>query len=286
MGGRRVTKDRVKMIKNLPPLPELSLKIINTMNDPDVSVDDVVKVISVCPTLVARLLGLANSAYFGRSVPINDLRIAIIQVLGLNLVKSLSLSLALNVALDTQACPSFDSEYYWAKAFLRAVLAQKLADRSNHELLEPNIVYTSALLLDIGMLVAIYLAPEELDKMFDLCDKDEQCLNEAIVSYLGEEHYYLGYQLLNRWHLPEIYKVSFKEFCNNDYSGLEKHLLGILRLSQRLTVPIMNDEELDLSEYQNDLTEFPWLESKFDAIVEEVVENKQEIQELASLISG
>ncbi len=286
MEGRLDIKDRVKKIKNLPPLPEISLKIINIMNDPDVSVDDVVNVISVCPTLVARLLGLANSAYFGRSVPVDDLRIAIIQVLGLNLVKSLSLSLALNGALDTQNCPSFDDEYYWAKAFLRAVLAQKLASRSKHELLEPNIVYTSALLLDIGILVAVYIAPKEMDKIFNLCDKDDQCINEAIVSYLGGDHYYFGFQLLQRWHLPEIYQLSLKEFCNNDYSGLKKPLLGILRLSQRLTVPIMNDEEPDLSEYQNELTELPWLKSKFDEIVEEVIENKQEIQGLASIVSG
>jgi hypothetical protein len=57
---------------------------------------------------VGRLLGLANSAYFGCTTEITDLRVAIIRVLGLNLVRSLTIGVLLNMELDTRKCSQFN----------------------------------------------------------------------------------------------------------------------------------------------------------------------------------
>ena len=56
---------QISKLKNLPELSAVSIKIIDAVNDPDISVNDLATVISVAPVLAARLSGLASSACFG-----------------------------------------------------------------------------------------------------------------------------------------------------------------------------------------------------------------------------
>ena len=64
-------------ISDLPsspyPLPEL----FKALREADVDLDPVVDMISFDPALTAKLLKTCNSAYFGRSDPINDVREAV-----------------------------------------------------------------------------------------------------------------------------------------------------------------------------------------------------------------
>ena len=104
------------------------------------------------------------------------MKIAIIQVLGLNLVKSLALSIVLNVELKTTQCKNFDSNYFWGHALITAIMANKFALKLRNELIAPNIAYTSGLLLNIGLLVSINIFPNELNKIFS---KDGSIISEA-----------------------------------------------------------------------------------------------------------
>lgn len=117
---------QINKLKNLPALPEASVKILEAINDPEISIEKLANVLSLSPGLVARLLGLANSAYFGQTRPIKDLRTAIVQVLGLQLVKSLTVGIVLNVQIDTSQCKNFDSKSFWLHSLLTAMAAQKI----------------------------------------------------------------------------------------------------------------------------------------------------------------
>lgn len=273
-------------VKNLPPLPEVSLRIMNAVNNPDVSVDEVVEVLSLSPSLVARLLGLANSAYFGYSGKINDLRKAIIQVLGLNLVKSLSLSIALNVQLDTRKCQAFDAHFYWLQALTTAVLAQKLSAKTQSDVLQPATVYTSGLLLNIGVLAAVYLFPETMQEIFARCQQSGQSLKEGVCNAIGVSHYKLGYLLLNRWRLPTIYQTVVKEFENPDFGESEMSLISLHRVSQAMASLINKGVTVDIDLYKAELDLLSIPAGYATAVVEQIVTSRDDIQELATIISS
>lgn len=103
----------ISKLKNLPPLPEESGRILTALNDPYIELDKLVSLLSTSPILVGRLLGLANSAYFGYPGTVTNLKVAIINVLGLKLVKNLSLSILLGTALDSSRCVHFESERFF-----------------------------------------------------------------------------------------------------------------------------------------------------------------------------
>ena len=276
----------IAKIKNLPPLPEVSIRIIAAVNDPDISVNELVDIISLSPALLARLLGLANSSYFGRAGQIKDLRTAIIQVLGLNLVKSLALSIALNVELDTSKCKLFDAKYFWTHTLITALIAQKLAVNIDNELMVPNIVYTSGLLLNVGLLAAVYVSPVEMNNIFVNSERTEGDISEKMLEHFGRTQYDLAGILLKRWKLPEVYQKTIREFRQPDFKGKEKILAELLELTHSIGRYIVTDNDEEMPDFSRLSNKLCLSQELVGNIIAEVVENKENIDELALVISG
>lgn len=288
MDAERDYRLKLSKIKNLPPLPDGSVKIMNTVSDPDVSVDELVSVLLLSPSLTARLLGLANSAYFGYSGQITDLRKAIIQVLGLNLVKSLALSIVLNVKLDGAKCRSFDTLEHWKQALTTAVIAQKLSIKckDKFKFYNPAIIYTSGLLLNIGIVATVFLFPDQMNEIFLRCQKTRQNVSEEILKTIGLSHYKIGYLLMNKWKLPVVYQTALKEFGNREFIGDEKDLLTLLLISNGICATIIKGRSVEINDYQTDMQQINLKSDDLLSVISCVEESKHEIWELASIVSG
>ncbi|WP_456417571.1 HDOD domain-containing protein [Thiolapillus sp.] len=79
---------------DLPPFPDIYARIIKTLHDPDVSLQDVSRIVVAAPDLCVRILLLANSALLNRSgVEVTDLGVAVSR-LGLSAVNSATVTLA------------------------------------------------------------------------------------------------------------------------------------------------------------------------------------------------
>lgn len=225
---------QINRLKNLPALPEASLKILEAVNDPDIELEHLVEVLSLSPALVARFLGLANSAYFGQRRQIHDLHTAIVQVLGMQLVKNLAIGVVLNVQLDVTKCRHFDAHYFWLYSLMMAVTAQKLTTAGQFGEWTPATVYTSGLLLHIGLLVAAFLLPEELDKVLAEEHQNYFEINDAFTREVGLSHFQLGYLLLNKWQLPDIYQNLLHRFEEEELSDHLPQLRSLLKASQHM----------------------------------------------------
>jgi len=276
---------KIAKIKNLPPLPEAGIRIIAAVNDPDVSIDELVDAVSLSPALLARLLGLANSAYFGRTGQIKDLRVAIIQVLGVNLVKSLALSIVLNVELDTTKCKLFDADLFWMHALITSLVAQKLSIQCNDELMSPCVVYTSGLLLEIGLLAAVYILPEQMNEIFNSME-DGVTLSSKMQAELGQTQYQIGGMLLERWHLPEIYQIALKEFYQPSFNGEEKNLILLLELSKKIGAYLCIKTEEEMPDFSNLLEPLSLTKKQLNKVINDVNQKKDDIKELATFLGG
>ncbi|MGZ4959332.1 MAG: HDOD domain-containing protein [Methylomonas sp.] len=285
--SKQIIQLKISRLKYLPALPESSLKILDAINDPDVPIDKLAEVLSMSPGLAARLLGLANSAYFGHSRQINDLHTAIIQVLGIDLVKSLSLGVVLNVHFDAHKCQAFSTEYFWMRSLLTALAAQKLAIISNgSQPFSAATSYTSGLLLYIGVLVLAYLMPDDMDIILQRSHKNGVGVSEVIRRKLGETHYRVGYFLLQKWQLSSVYQSVLSHFEDSDFCGEERPLIDLLKLSQYLSSRLLSEDAVDieaLEEWSNKLS-LPTAELR--KIVEKLIESRENIQKLAYILGG
>jgi len=88
----------IEKIKNdsivLPTLPEIAIKIRETADDPEVNLTAMAHVIGQDPALSARMVRVANSAFMGRSVKVENLNQAVTRI-GLRQIKNIATAIAM-----------------------------------------------------------------------------------------------------------------------------------------------------------------------------------------------
>jgi HD-like signal output (HDOD) protein len=198
-------KREVLELKHLPPLSLTAVRLIELMADPEVEVDDIADIIVQDPGLAARIVGLANAAYFGQVQPIHSVKEAIVRVLGLNTVKSLSLSIAVSGIFKTDQCQNFSLRDYWFEAIgcatLARMLAKELAPESRPN---PDAVYMGGLLHNLGYLILAYAFPVELSGVLDRMRREEEIDSISLQrEQIGIDWISAGVWVARRWHLPE-----------------------------------------------------------------------------------
>ncbi len=68
-------RQRLDQTLTIPPLPEATRRILELKADPDFNLRDLTRVVEADPSLSARIIGWANSAYYGLREPVHvDLR--------------------------------------------------------------------------------------------------------------------------------------------------------------------------------------------------------------------
>lgn len=78
----------------LPTLPAIALKVRKAADDPDINLNSMADVIGQDPSLSARIIKIANSAYLGRTVKVESLNQAVTRI-GLVQIKNIATALAM-----------------------------------------------------------------------------------------------------------------------------------------------------------------------------------------------
>jgi len=274
----------VSKLKNLPPLPEVSGQILACLNDPDISMDQLVEVLSASPILMGRLLGLANSAYFAYTQPVTSLKVAIINVLGLKLVKSLSLSVLLSLSFDSRRCVNFDSNRFWRDTLLTAICAQKITSFLKQSPVDASLAYTSGILLNIGLLVMVHVYPEQMDALFQ--QEKSESLNVLMMQQYNTDQFLIGGFLLNRWDLPEIYKSTLNNYTNTNYQGEAAQLISILKLTRVLAKMVLENNDDFTPEVQALIDSLSIKKTDLLSIKSKMTSNIEDLSMLAKTMSG
>ena len=196
----------IDSLDSIPPLPATAAKLLQIASDPDVEIDALAAVIERDPPLAARMLGVANSAFYAPRRPVLNIKQAIVGVLGLNMVRNMAVGMAVSGRLDTRSCPGFDLERYWVLALGTADLAGGLARASTTaEAPDPDAAYLTALLHNIGELVLAYLWPERTDAALTRAAADPELppwAHEREV--VGIDRWTAGARLARHWGLPSL----------------------------------------------------------------------------------
>jgi HD-like signal output (HDOD) protein len=182
----------------LPALPEVVHEIQNVIQSQDVDLNRVAYLISGEPALVAQVLKVVNSAYYGFPQEISNVKYAI-AFLGLNEIYRMVLSLSvINTIAITQKEELVD---FWFHSFYSALCTKYLAKRYKSHLSFEEF-WASAILHDIGKLVYLKFFPDHYSALNSYC-KEQGCLfTEAERHFSLPASAYLGTILCDRWRLP------------------------------------------------------------------------------------
>ena len=211
---------QIQALLHLPPLSPVARELLIELGKAEIEIPRLVQVIERDPGLTARVIGVANSAYFNQRAPIYDIAAAVVRVLGLDLVKHLALGIALSAPFDTSGCPRFKPDRYWCLAIQTATLATHLAPCAKLEPGAQEYLFVGALLHNIGEMVLIHSFLEGMCEVLALSDADANAsipeLQEKILGLNGTE---AAVVLGHKWHLPPRVVDIVANHDNPGYRG-------------------------------------------------------------------
>lgn len=189
----------LNQVKQLPPSPALLPELLRLLNESDVNSSQVVRLISYDPALTASVLQLCNSCGQSAASPVSTLEEAIVR-LGFGQVYDLVATSSVGRLLRTKHDqPHADQHELWRHSVTTAVAAQLIARDLGDD---ANVVFTAALLHDIGKIILFDALDMKYAKLVEEVEKNQYSLIDAEKRVLGVHHADIGGRLLSRWKFP------------------------------------------------------------------------------------
>ncbi|HEY0268632.1 MAG TPA: HDOD domain-containing protein [Methyloradius sp.] len=196
----------IRHIHTLPSLPSVIVEIMQSFNNDKIDTSTLAKQIESDLGIVAKVLRVANSPFFGLSGQIGSIFEAIV-VIGFNNLRGLVTSAAIINVLPKQL-RAFDLQEFWQHSIRTAVCARVLAKPAG---IDPEAAFTAGLLHDIGILVIGMYFPEAIEKAdikFDIGTAESLQREHDVI---GMDHAALGGEVVRHWHFPEAIQQAITQ---------------------------------------------------------------------------
>lgn len=234
--GHELTSGKLE----IPAFPDVAMKIKSVLEKPEVTADQVARIVGSDPIFTARLLRVANSvAVNGAGSKINDVKMAVTRM-GFKVAYNTAVSIAVEQLMAGKTSKALQPylEALWHHSVQVAAYSFVIAKKQTR--INPDMAMLAGLLHDIGKFY-IYSRAEHYPELFN--DK------EALESIVEEWHTGIGKSILEEWDFSE-------EVC---MAADEHEVLDRTQPSQAdLTDIIMVANLFSHEEVDGDLPELEW----------------------------
>lgn len=201
--------ERIKTCNSLPVLSPLASKILKMCQSDEANAADLAKIISQDPGMVAQILFMANSGYYGGTRHKVTSAVQAVTLLGFSTIANLALSFCfyrLIKDLRDTSQAGIDQIGFWRRSIFASVAGQAMGNHFHYP--DPELVFLGALLQDIGILALIEVAGEEAALLYDSAGYNHGLVQQLELEQLGVDHSQVGAWLAQHWQLPEEFQVS------------------------------------------------------------------------------
>lgn len=197
--GRDLLVQRLGDLRQIPTIPAVLTPLLHYLDQPvdTLDVQKLTDLIAQDKSLTAQCLQMANSPLFGRRKEINSLRGAVV-TLGFHHVGDIAMSCGmLKLLPGGRGKENFDPIVFWEHSLGCALVCRHLARSLNVS--EPGRAYLAGLLHDLGIIVNLWILPEEFSASFSVARDERIPLHEAEQLCMGFSHCDSGRLLAERW---------------------------------------------------------------------------------------
>jgi putative nucleotidyltransferase with HDIG domain len=188
----------VGSLQDLPSLPRTYAELRRILSDPEASIDHVVRVVELDVAICAKVLQLVNSAFFGVTREIVDIKTAV-SYLGITILQNLVLSVEVfRTFRPNKEIAGFSLEEFHQHCHLVARIASEIAQMGGVS----SAVVVAGLLHDVGKLVIAERAPDHFARALAGERQDKRPLFTIEEELIGVSHAEVGAYLLSLWGLP------------------------------------------------------------------------------------
>lgn len=231
----------------LPSPSRVALEVIRLCYGEGCSLQEIAAIVETDPGLSAKFLQYANSSLIAPLTPVTSIQRAAV-TLGIRGMVSMALSFSLISQQQQCDCQEFPYHRFWSKSLAQAVAARALARKRGG--LDPDEIFTCALLSHIGELALATAFPAEYSDLLAASPSPQELLNSEHSSF-EIDHHALTAEMMSAWGLPRKFGMAVKihEFFVLDDEEDEQvaQLAEILYLSLQIANICLLDLPLAIS---------------------------------------
>lgn len=236
--------DKFLQKDNFISLPDIASKLLEILQQDDIDVNEIVRLIESDPVISMKTLKMANSPLFQVRSEVVNLSHAI-QILGTkrvsDIVFSVSLHSKLFIGRNLNIYPLLEKYFY--NSFLIGNLSKVFIDSFDSRL--KNGLFVSGLLHDIGRMIMIQMEPLDYVKVIKLVELEDISEIEAENAVFREDHRSVGSKLSEVWSLPDMVHSVIKYYYTpetaNNYQSLNFGINVSKNYVDKLTVNDFKD---------------------------------------------
>ena len=226
-------KSIVKVVGDLPSLPNVADQVMKVAGDANASADDLRKILDQDPALAARVLKVANSSLYSFRREVETLRHAI-TLLGFRTVENLVMAASLR---DVFSDFGLAEKLLWEHATATGAIAARLSKLAPLEI-ERDAAFTAGLLHDIGKIALINTARERYNDVMTRTYNEAISFTQAEVEEFGVDHAEVGAHVADKWRLhPRLVNaIRYHHHDPKDYASLpdeERRLIALTTIATR-----------------------------------------------------
>jgi HD-like signal output (HDOD) protein len=267
----------------LPTLPTGVPFLLKSLTNEDIEFIELATLMEKFPSIVGKLVSLANSAWSSPIAEVTSLEVTCSR-LGLDVVKSTSIGLAIAAPFNPMRCSSFDAEYFWSSALLTADAASRLlAVSSANSDLESSTARTAGLLHNLALLWLVDKLPAEVDQAITMVKNNQiESLRQAFVHILGFDQQQAGRQLGSSWALPEPLVESMSHYADTCYQGPQRTIVTTVGLAAKLVSAVLKEEPCPTADTR--LASLGITEEKLTRVFDQLNEQLVKVRTMASVL--
>ncbi len=261
----------------LPSVPVVANKLLEIVQDPEVSMQKLCRVLADDPMLSARVLAVSRSPRYAlRNLPTTLL--GAVQVLGFRTLTSVVITSATQ---SLRLKGNKISEQLWRHSLGVALAMRILCQRAR--LRDDEIGFLIGLMHDVGQMVFVHGDPVGYEYLLKGIQAAPRPIVDAEREVYGVDHALMGHTILNRWNLDgQIIHATLKH--HSDGAGLNE-LTEMLALADyfcaKCTLGFFTEPEMPPPEV---LARHGWAsEQAIDAVVEQI---RQAFREESALFNA
>jgi putative nucleotidyltransferase with HDIG domain len=207
----------IEELERLPAQPSVAVRTVWVADQPTSSAKDLAAALTADPSLTARVLRLANSAYYGLSRRIADVTFAV-TVVGFPTVRAMA---AVHASGLFEPGEHTVPDGYWEHSVATATVCSVLAPRAG---VRPNQAFPLGLLHDLGTALLFRADPERFGAV-QAQARDGRALRAAEKAAYGLAHDEAAARVFSAWRFPETFIEAVADHHAHPATLTEPHAL-------------------------------------------------------------
>jgi len=192
-------EELVEHCTSLVSLPKVYLQVKKVIDNPNATMADLSRAISVDPGMTAMVLKLVNSVFYGMPRKVETISRAV-GILGMQPLHDLVLAVSVTKSFSGISQQVMNMQTFWASSFFSGLAARELARKCL--LVDSERMFVEGLLRDLGHLLLYQHLPEQAEEAMQTSANTGEPIHMAEQRLIGFDYTQVGKALIDAWQLP------------------------------------------------------------------------------------